>query len=95
MSKRFQLKVFRGKKVIEEPETTYSGCMDELTAYQVLKLAGFDGRITLRLDEFWNKVIQEDLVAYTTTLTGYETIIKFGNTMQLKEPFTVAVEIIK
>ena len=95
MNKRFQLKIFRDKKVADEPEATYTGSMDELTAYQVLKLAGFDGRITLRLDDFWNKVIEEGLSEYIATLTGYETIIKFGNTMQLKELFTVVVDIIE
>lgn len=91
--KQFKLDVYRGKEVNNTPENSYSGVGHDWMSYRCIYLQGFDGRITLNLELFWKKVIANKLKTFSQTLLGYETIVKFGDTMQLKEAFTVHAEI--
>jgi len=91
--KQFKLDVFRGKEVSDSPEKSYSGTGHDWMSYRCIYLEGFDGRVTLNLELFWKKVIANKLDVFTQTLLGYETIIKFGETMQLKEAFTAQAEV--
>jgi len=67
----------------------YEGSSDDWQKCSTVHPGGFDESYTLRLDDYWGNILTKQLTEYTETLTGYETIIKYGNTMQLTHPFTV------
>ncbi|MEH6502824.1 MAG: hypothetical protein V7682_02860 [Cycloclasticus sp.] len=91
--KSFLVEVFNGKKMDAEPEYTFQGENDEWLEYQNLRLQGFDGSISIQLENIWREVLNQQKSYFIAPVVGYETIIKFGNTMQIKTPFTVKISI--
>ena len=45
--------------------------------------------MSLSLEVLWEKAIQSKLSSISAAVTGYETIVKFGMTQQLKVPYFV------
>ena len=90
-AERFRLTVFEGNSTeaaaVHEDETGSWG------QYERLRLPGFDGSYSLSLSGLWAAFFESGQTRVEQTLTGYETIVKFGNTMQLKQEFRVTVEL--
>jgi len=85
----FVLTIYDGKNGDGEPVLVYEGSADDWSNCFIVHPSGFDGNYTLRLEDYLQHVVAKQLAEYSETLTGYETIIKYGNTMQIKHPFTV------
>lgn len=62
-----------------------------LQSDQVAEIAidGFDRTLYLELDDCWNTIKEKDLKSFQTEKHLYETIVKFGDTQQLKRDFLV------
>jgi hypothetical protein len=91
--KTFELRVYADASMSSEPEYTASGVGDEWEHYLRIKIPGFDGAISVALESLWVRVIRQELTQYVEAITGYETIVKMGGTMQLKSKFTVSIAI--
>ncbi|MCK5723554.1 MAG: hypothetical protein KAI84_13540 [Gammaproteobacteria bacterium] len=89
MIKHFELKIYRGKTVTDTPEYSAIGGGDDWVNHIRLKFSGFNGSISLSLEDFWRNVLNNKIESCNQLLEGYETIIKHENTMLLREPFTV------
>jgi len=87
--KSFELEIFNGRHAEGEPEHHYSGENDEWLDYLHIKTPGFDGVISLSLEAIWRTAIEQQKTSFIAPVTGYETIVKFGDTMQMKSSFTV------
>lgn len=77
MVKQYLLIICRGKSDSGDPERVYNLSSEDFAKYAILKLTGFSGSITLRLDGFFTNLIENDLASHTEMLSGYETISKF------------------
>lgn len=85
----FEIKVYCGKSnegICEYETKVYSALWQQ---YSLINLAGFDGSVSLSLGGVWEKVIQSKLSTISEVLTGYETIVKYGATQQIKIPYFV------
>lgn len=89
----FQAKVFSGNRTTGESEIEFSGQGPQWENYRTIKLPGFNGSQTLNLDNFWLDVFTHQQCIVTAKLTGLETIVKYSNTQQLKEPFTIVASL--
>ena len=88
----FKIDIYREKSTDCDPIESHSGQLQEWERYRQLKVRdGFDGAVTLHLGDCWNTILNNKLSSYTQTVTAKETIIKFGDTMQLTHNFTVVV----
>jgi len=88
----FNIDIYKGKSTDGDPLESYSGQKQEWQDYQLLRVHdGFDGAVSLHLGDCWNTVLKNGLTSFTQAVTAKETIIKFGNTMQLTHDFTVVV----
>ena len=85
----FQAKIFTGSRTCGDSETEFSGKGQQWLNYRSIKLPGFDGSQTLNLENFWLEVFTHQNSDVTAKLTGRETIVKYSNTQQLEEPFTI------
>lgn len=85
----FKAQIFAGKRTRGEAETSFSGHGQQWQDYRTITLPGFDGRQTLNLDDFWLEVFNHQKNEITVKLIGLETIVKYANTQQIKEPFTL------
>ena len=92
MIKSFELNIYRGQTVTDTPEYSVIGAGDDWANHTRLKFPGFDGSISLSLEDFWLNVLNNKTESCVQLLEGYETIIKYGDTMQLKEPFMVELK---
>ncbi len=52
-----------------------------------------DESYTLRIDTVWADLLQGDEVRIEQQVEGLCTIVKFGDTMRLREPFRVVIEV--
>ena len=89
----FELRLCRGPGAGGEPELSVSGSGDEWERYLRVRVPGFDGSVSIDLEGFWAAVLEQKLEAAEAEVTGYETIVKFGDTRQLREKFTAVVKI--
>jgi hypothetical protein len=89
--KTFTLAIYESKNINREPILSYKGATDDWLKYSTVRPRSFDESYTLNLEDFWGKVLTNQFTEYTETITGYATIIKFSNTMQLKHSFTAYV----
>ena len=69
------------------------GIEKDIEDNQWFKFPGFDGVISLSLSSVWESALAHKHQYIEQRVYGYETIIKYNNTMQLKEPFTLILEI--
>jgi len=91
--KNFKLELFNGDDVEAEPEYSCQGEGDEWLNYQQIRLPGFDTTVFVSLEAVWQQAIEQQKPSSIVSVTGYETIVKFSNTMQLKTPFTAKLSI--
>lgn len=89
-AERFRLTVFQGNST--DAADVHEDDVGNWGHYERLRLPGFDGSYSLSLSGLWAAYFENGQTRIEQTLTGYETIVKFGNTMQLKQNFRVIVE---
>lgn len=92
MISQFELKIYKGSRTEGETEYEAAGEGDEWSKYSRISFSGFDGSIKLSLEDFWQFAIENKLEAYQRQLEGYESIVKFGDVMQLKEQYTAVLK---
>ncbi len=91
----FQVQLFKchanGKT---SPYATFDEQGDSTTPLpQYIVVDGFSHDHVIELQPYWDKLISQDLRDYETTVTVRETIIKFGDTMQLLDDYTLKLHI--
>ncbi|MBU1640495.1 MAG: hypothetical protein KKG53_08420 [Proteobacteria bacterium] len=64
---------------------------DELPDY--ITVDGFSKNIAISLHEYWEAYLDNDLDEYSTDVTTYETIVKFGEPMQLVDKYQLVLKI--
>ena len=87
----FDLKIYKGKRTEFNPECEVSGEGEEWAKYSRLSFPGFDGSIKLSLEDVWHHVINNQIESHQQQVEGLESIVKFGDVMQLKEIYTVVI----
>ena len=92
MINRFRLRLFRGRTADGEPELDVAGGGHQWSDYVRVGVPGFDGRVSIDLSSCWQQVLDSGLTELESVVTGYETIIKWGDTRQLTETFCVLIE---
>lgn len=85
----FQASIFAGSQTTGETVMDFSGNGQQWQEYLTIKVPGFDGSQTVTLNDFWLEVFSHQSSKITAKLTGLETITKFGNSQQIKMPFTI------
>lgn len=89
----FQAKIFSGIRTTGDSERDFSGEGHKWQDYRTIKLPGYSGSQTLNLDDFWLEVFTHQNNEVIVKLTGLETITKFSDTHQIKEPFTIVANL--
>jgi hypothetical protein len=89
----FALTVYPGKNLEAEPAYAASGGGGDWGEYTRIRVPGFDSHISLNLETFWRTALEGGHRRYQATVTGLETIHKFGEQSQLRETFTAVVTI--
>ncbi len=88
----FLLSVYKGGQATGEAEWTAQGANDDWQHMSALRLPGFDGRVHLALSDFWQAAIADGSPRFEQQVEGLETIVKLGDTMQLRSRYTVVLE---
>jgi len=90
----FRVRIYVGTRTDNEAEydTTMPYC--KRGEYRAIYLPGFDGRVTVRLDDLWLRLEKEERLSLTQEVIGYETIVKSGDTMQLNNRYTALLEVV-
>lgn len=89
----FQIKIFCGKSTQDTEERSYSESADKWEEYRCIKMPGFDGTQTIRLDDFWLTVFSDQPEHLQMEVIGLESIAKYSGVQQLKETFTIVAEL--
>lgn len=89
----FSLRLYAGAKTTGDAEFESIIPYIKREEYRTLYLPGFDGRITIQLNDLWLQFENEELTTLTQEVTGYETIVKFSTTMQVENRYTAILEI--
>jgi hypothetical protein len=76
-----------------DPVAQYVGTGDEWRLRSSLRTPIVDETYTVRVDGVWSDLLQGDQDRIEQDVEGLATIVKFSNTMQLREPFRVVIEI--
>ena len=71
----------------------YRGTGAEWQLKATLSVPFDDESYTVRIDTVWVDLLQGNDDRVEQEVEGLSTIIKFGNTMQLREPFRVVIEV--
>lgn len=90
---RFSVEIFPGHRITGDALAHYTGTGDQWQQYDLIKLPGFDGSQTIDLRDFWHTVFQQQPTHYQVGVTGRETIVKWSDTQQLTEAFTLVAEL--
>jgi len=92
-TKSFELRIFSGQTNQGKCEFETKIEPSEWPQFLQVKLPGFDGSVSVSLEEFWASALQSNQTYYSQAVFGYETIIKFNNTQQLKVPYLVELKV--
>jgi len=60
---------------------------------QVICLDGFSRTLTIDLEDYWNLMTVARNTDFSTPVTTYETIVKFGQTQQLVDHYQLVLHI--
>lgn len=88
----FVLTVFEGSRTSGEATWEEEGTGADWQKLEALRLPGFDGRVHLPLSGFWPAAFADCSPRFEQQIEGLETIVKFGNTQQLRTLYTVVFE---
>jgi hypothetical protein len=61
--------------------------------YEELEMPGFSGTSCLDLSSLWRNFFDSDFRRSESTVIGYETIVKFGDVIQLKTNLVIVIEL--
>ncbi len=89
---RFSLVIYPNAFLLDsdtefEPISQFEGDYSLLSQYQQVKIPGFDGAQTIRLEAFWGHVLPNQVTEIVFPVVGVETIVKWSNTRQIQEKF--------
>ena len=90
--KVFCIRIFPAGLINGEAKVEYEGNGEEWHNYRQIKQPGFDGAQTINLNDLWLQVFSQYPKSIQMEVVGYETIVKYGNTQQLTEKFTVVAD---
>lgn len=65
----------------------------ETSPPQMILLEGFSQDQYIDLEPYWNTILDQQLEEFRTDIVVHETIIKFGETMQLTDPYRLQISI--
>lgn len=88
----FVLTVDEGRRNSGEAVWQEEGTGNDWQKLDALRLPGFDGRVHLSLSGFWSAALANRSVRFEQQIEGLETIMKFGNTQQLRTLYTVVLD---
>lgn len=88
----FLLSVYEGSHSSGEALWTEEGKTGDWQKLDALSLPGFDGRVHLPLGDFWLAALATPVARFEEQIEGLETIVKFGDTQQLRTRYTVVLE---
>lgn len=88
----FVLTAYEGSRTSGEAVWEEKGTGDDWQKLDALRLPGFDGRVHLSLSDFWSAALADGGPRFEQQIEGLETIVKFGNTQQLRTLYTVVLE---
>lgn len=71
----------------------HEGIGDEWEVYSTLRIPFSDESYTVRIETVWVDLLEGQSDRIEKEVDGLCTIFKFGDTMQLREPFRVVIEI--
>ena len=80
-------------RISPESVREYRGAGAEWQLKSTLSVPIDDESYTVRVDTVWVDLLQGDQDRIEREVEGLCTIIKFGDTMQLREPFRVVIEV--
>lgn len=89
----FQISLFCGTNTESTAEHTYSDTADGWEDYQIIKMPGFAGPQTIRLERLWNIIFTQQPACTEMEVFGPETIVKYSGTQKLKERFTIVAQL--
>ncbi len=87
----FRVNIYHG--VSTDSIREYVGAGTEWQLESTLRIPIDDESYTVRIDTVWAKLLQGDEDRIEQEVEGLCTIVKFGDTMQLREPFRVVIEV--
>ena len=87
----FRVDVFH--KSSDEPLNYFVGTGDEWHLHPVMNARHMGDSYSVHVDTVWVELLKGSEDRIVKDVEGYCTIVKFGGTMQLKEPFRVVVEV--
>ena len=76
-----------------ESVNEFHGVGAEWQLKSMLSVPFDDESYTVRIDTVWADLLQRDEDRVEQEVEGLCTIVKFGDTMQLREPFRVVIEV--
>jgi len=87
----FRVNVYHGNST--EPLAEHVGTGDEWRVKPLLSVPLDDESYSVRVDTVWGDLLRGSRDHIEQQVEGLCTIVKFGDTMQLREPFRVVVEV--
>lgn len=90
--KSFLLNIYAGRNATEEALWQEQGKGADWQKLDAIRLPGFDGRVHLPLVGFWAAALAARQPRFEQQVEGLETIVKFGDTMQLRTVYTAVLE---
>lgn len=88
----FRLRIHRGTRASGEPVLDTCVARAEVGRYALVRIEGFSGSASVRLDELWQRALEQPERVHEAAVESVETIVKFGTTQQLREPLTARIE---
>lgn len=87
----FRVSIYHGNST--DSIRQYVGTGAEWQLESTLSVPFYDESYTVRIDTVWVDLLKGDENRIEQEVDGLCTIIKFGDTMQLREPFRVVIEV--
>ena len=87
----FRVRVYHRSS--REPLNSFSGTGDEWMLKPVISVAILDESYSVRVSAVWAGLLAGESNQIEQNVDGLCTIVKFGKTMQLREPCRVVIEI--
>ena len=91
--KDFRLQLFPQQQVAANAVASFTDTGDKWQRYLIIRLPGFDGSQSVDLTEFWHTVFEQCPTQHQCNVVGRETIVKWSDTKQLTEHFTLIADL--
>ena len=90
---RFYLQLFPQQQISVDAIASFADTGDQWQHYLRINLPGFDGSQSVDLSEFWNTVFSQQPNHHQCDVVGRETIVKWADTKQLTQHFTLVADL--